>query len=81
MSCEVAEAWLKKPDLDSREMDEIQTYREALDVNLAHISTNYLLSKNSLLNSDTQEISNNASELISYICSQYIDWNDPDQIG
>lgn len=81
MSCEVAEAWLHKPGLDSIEIEEIQTYKDALEINLAHITTNFLLSKNSLLNSDTQEISNNAPELISYICSKYIDWNDPDQIG
>lgn len=81
MSCKVAEAWLKMPGLDSREMEEIQTYKDALDVNLAHISTNYLLSKTGFLNSETQEISNDAPELISYICSNYIEWNDPDQIG
>lgn len=40
-----------------------------------------LLSKNYLLDSNTSSLSNDAVSLISYICSNCVDWNDNDNIG
>lgn len=67
-------------DSDEDKSDYI-TYRDALKRTLAQFTTDLLLSKNHLLDSNTSTLSNDAVSLISYICSNCIDWNDDDNIG
>lgn len=61
--------------------DDYTTLQMPLKATLAQLTTELILKRNNLLNSNTAALSQNAVSLISYICSNCVDWNNDVNIG